>query len=76
MQKFRIGDVVKYVGKERWPWNKDEWHIIAQCEFLDGKFLYGTDHGAWFDTNDFTLVHRATKTTLKKLTQLDEEDEE
>jgi hypothetical protein len=76
MQKFHIGDVVKYVGNAQRTWKKDEIHIIAQCEFLDGEFQYGTDYGAWFDTNDFTLVHRATKATLKKLSQLDEEDEE
>ena len=63
--KFNTGDTVLYIGKDPF-WSKK--HIIHECVYQsDGTFEYTTNKGAWFKENDFKLLKKRTKKSLKKL---------
>ena len=67
MQTLFTGDVVKYVGLSR-TWKKEVQHIIHECRYKgEGNFSYSTNRGAWFKGEDFVLIQKATRKTLKKL---------
>ena len=66
-QKFFTGDKITYIGNS-FPWKRGEQHIIYECKYCgQGVFEYTTNRGAWFDADDFELVHRATPKTFKEL---------
>lgn len=65
-QKFKIGDVVRYVGpRDRCKINGI--HIIAEVIRIDGKFEYATNIGIRFKADDFVLVRKADEESLKEL---------
>jgi len=71
MQKFKVGDVVKYIKRKHRCWKYGEEHIIRKAEYNGkGEFQYSTNHGAWFDDDDFELVRPAD---LESFAQLDKD---
>jgi hypothetical protein len=76
MQKFNIGDVVNYVNKTDTSWKVGQTHVIHEVYYRgQGEFEYSTTRGAWFHENDFELVRKADKKSLKQLDKLVLEDE-
>ena len=70
MQKFVIGDVVKFIKRDKnsiFMWGAT--HIIAEVVYSQGKFKYSTNIGAWFMDTDFELIHKANRASLTKLTK-------
>lgn len=75
-QRFNIGDVVKYISKDDF-WDYGETHIIAEVERLQGEWQYATNQGAWFYNDDFELVRRADKRSLRVVDRhMDDEEED
>lgn len=64
---FRVGDVVKYIGKDR-VWGKESEHIIQDVSVNGINYYeYSTDRGAWIPHEDFELVRECDKASLTKL---------
>jgi len=63
--RYHIGDVVEYVGTDIWS----KRHIIHEISHHEGDLspVYSTNKGAWFTGEDFKLIRRANKKSLRKL---------
>lgn len=69
-----VGDTVSYVGRQARPeddddsylhtpdfWEVDQTHIITEAAPREnGSFNYATNHGAWFQREQFELIARPT----------------
>jgi len=66
MQKFKCGDVVKYIGKAS-GWKYGEIHIVDESIRQGTDFEYSTNQGAWFEEGDFVLIREGDKDSLAQL---------
>ena len=75
LKRLCVGDTVEYVGKRR-AWKKGELHIITKAMACQDGVQYATNQSAWFTAEDFKLVEKATTSSIKKIRDADEDDEE
>lgn len=68
VQKFMIGDVVRYRRKNSPWWTEGEIHIISEVvHYGKGYFRYATNKGAWFEGEAFMLLEKASRKSLIRL---------